>query len=475
MEHLSIFDILKIGVGPSSSHTLGPWKAALALCRHIESQQILSEINTIHVELYGSLALTGKGHGTDFAIVMGLCGYNPESVNPKIIEQYKNGLEEITEIQLCGKRAIPFSLERNFSFWKEEMLAYHPNGMKLNIIGQEEKKISAHTYFSVGGGFIEEEGVTPQATASPKSVPYPIDSGEDITQWTQKTSLNPARIIFLNERTWRTKTEIEEQLRRLWNTMLNCTFIGCHTEGILPGGLNLVRRAAKINKKLLLNTPTPPDASRWMDTISQRQFNFNQILQWVTCFALGVNEQNASFGRIVTAPTNGAAGVIPSVLLYARLFTDCIRSEQDIFDFLLIAGQVGILYKNGATISAAMGGCQAEIGVSSSMAAAALTHIQGGSPAQSLMAAEIAMEHHLGLTCDPVQGLVQIPCIERNSLGAIKAITASQLAIESDPKDSKVSLDQIIQTMWKTSLDMHHHYKETAQAGLAITLSQPEC
>ncbi len=473
MEQLSVFEIFKIGVGPSSSHTLGPWQAALDVVHQLSESDSLQNVGSLQIDLYGSLALTGKGHGTDFAILMGLQGFDPATVPQEHIDNNLSQLDHISKIALCKDVSIPFSIENNITFWRDRALSGHPNGMEFHIINHGGEKIKTLTYYSIGGGFIIQEGKE-VVTKDIREHPYPIEKARDLIKWHERTGLTLDQIILANEEMYLKPLEIHRDLMNIWNVMLECMYFGCHTEGILPGGLNVKRRAAKVNNQIMTDTHYEGPFS-WSREINKTQFNFPQTIRWVNSFAIGVNEQNANFGRVVTAPTNGSAGVIPAVLMYATCLTELPYEESSIQRFMLVAGQIGILYKNGATLSAAMGGCQAEIGVSSSMAAAGLTHLMGGTPEQVCMAAEIAMEHHLGLTCDPVNGLVQIPCIERNSIGAMKAITASQLALDGEPSDSKVSLDQVIRTMWETALDMNHKYKETSQAGLATILNQPEC
>ena len=330
------------------------------------------------------------------------------------------------------------------------------------------------TYYSVGGGFVHTES-GPLEDPNPVSLPFPINDAHDLLHWCMKTGMSISEVVMENELAWRSESETRTGLLKIWETMKECIYLGCHSEGILPGGLQVKRRAASLNKKLIKGAPYQ-DFDSWMEIIKARGKDFSVTLDWVSCFALAVNEQNASFGRVVTAPTNGAAGVIPAVLAYFVAFCDGNTQEQ-IIRFLLTASEVGCIFKKGATISAAMGGCQAEIGVSSAMAAAALTESLGGTQRQALMAAEIAMEHHLGMTCDPINGLVQIPCIERNTMGAIKAITACQLALQGAPDYAKVSLDTVVKTMWHTAMDMNNKYKETSDGGLAINvpLSLSEC
>jgi len=353
-------------------------------------------------------------------------------------------------------------------------LPFHPNGLIFKAFYRTDELLYEAIFYSVGGGFVVKEGETGKQ-ASVK-LPYPIDCGDHLLDYCEKYGHNISAIVWKNEQTWHNPEEIRGGLLRIWEVMKQCMFLGCHTEGTLPGGLNVTRRAAEIHKKLIGHAQYN-NADEWMEIIRHTHHDFSKILKWIGCFAMAVNEENANFGKVVTAPTNGAAGVIPAVLMYYICFVNKEATEDDIIQFLLVAGEVGSIFKKGSTISAAMGGCQAEIGVSSAMAAAALTECLGGSPEQSLMASEIAMEHHLGLTCDPIGGLVQVPCIERNSMGAVKAITAANIAIESDPAKAKVSLDEVIKTMWETAQDMSHKYKETSLGGLAtqVAISVPEC
>ena len=357
-------------------------------------------------------------------------------------------------------------------FHFDESLPFHPNGISFSAT-LDSGETYAQTYYSVGGGFVVQEL---QDTDRPEitKLPFPLERADQLSNFCNEQGETIPRIVWKNELTWRSANEIQSGIRKLWETFIDCVYRGCHTEGILPGGLGVKRRAAQINRALLAGIEYDSVHS-WLAAIQTRGRHFQEISRWVSCFALAVNEENASFGRVVTAPTNGAAGVIPAVMLYMHCF--CETNERSIEDFILTSGEIGSLFKKGATISAAMGGCQAEIGVSSAMAAAGLTQCLGGSIDQVLMAAEIAMEHHLGLTCDPIGGLVQIPCIERNTMGAIKAITAANIALDSDPKDAKVSLDGVIKSMWETALDMNSKYKETAEGGLAlyIPVSVSEC
>ncbi len=470
-EPISVFDIFKIGVGPSSSHTLGPWRAAQAFIRSLKDKGLVSQLKHVRVLLYGSLAKTGKGHGTDIAVQLGLSGYDPVEIDtsgiPAILEGIRN------KNSLAPGLPIDFNPTEDIVFLTRESLTYHPNALSFLADFETHQPIS-ETWYSVGGGFIEQETMS-LAEKRAVQLPFPIDTASDLLHWCRKTGLPIYGVVLENEQVWRDESEIRKQLDSIWNVMRKCMYTGCHTEGILPGGLEVNRRAAALNKKLLAGR-TYTNYEGWVQAIKVGGRDFQYILDWVSCFALAVNEENASFGKVVTAPTNGAAGVIPAVLQYFICFTDAFR-EDAIITFLLTAAEIGSIFKKGATLSAAMGGCQAEIGVSSAMAAAALTESMGGNQRQALMAAEIAMEHHLGLTCDPIGGLVQVPCIERNTMGAIKAITASQLALQSMPDFAKVSLDAVIRTMWDTALDMNSKYKETSDGGLAvhIPLSLPEC
>jgi L-serine dehydratase len=445
---------------------MGPWKAALAFIAELESKEILHTVEKIQVNLYGSLAKTGKGHGTDMAIILGLSGYLPETIELDFIFQKVNTVNSLKEIRLQGNHRVRFIAEGDIIFNRNECLPFHPNGISFEAITDSDQKIG-HTFYSIGGGFIVSHDF-PIEGRKMYNFPYPIDSASDLLQWTESTGKSITDIVKGNELSICDEKKLTDALAKIWKTMADCMFKGCHTEGSLPGGLKVKRRAYGINRNLLTNDETT-NFSDWMYQIKSREFSFNEILKWVSCFAIAVNEENASFGRVVTAPTNGAAGVIPAVLMYYLCFVDN-AGEDDINTFLLAAGEIGSIFKKGSTISAAMGGCQAEIGVSSAMAAAALTQCLRGRPENVIMAAEIAMEHHLGLTCDPVGGLVQIPCIERNSMGSIKAITAAYLALDGDPDAAKVTLDEVIKTMWDTALDMNSKYKETSDGGLAINI-----
>ena len=471
-EAISVFDMFKIGVGPSSSHTLGPWRAAQHFTDSLEEKGILHSVIRIEILLYGSLAKTGVGHGTDIAIQLGLSGLDPVTFDIAAIPSKIADIKAMNRLQLAGRHEIEFTPTDDIEYLYTESLPYHPNALTFLAELTDGNNI-AETYYSIGGGFVKREGEEFKPAAV--ELPFPIDTADELLHWCRKTGMNISEVVMENENAWRPTDETRNSLMNIWRVMKECIFRGAHTEGYLPGGLEVKRRAGSLNKKLLKNTGYA-SYEEWTAAIKKGGDQFAYILDWVSCFALAVNEENASFGRVVTAPTNGAAGVIPAVLQYYILFAGGDSNEK-ILQFLLTAAEVGSIFKKGATISAAMGGCQAEIGVSSAMAAAALTECLGGTQRQSLMAAEIAMEHHLGMTCDPIAGLVQIPCIERNTMGAIKAITASQLALQSTPDYAKVSLDGVIKTMWDTALDMNSKYKETADGGLAIhiPISLSEC
>lgn len=473
-EAISVFDMFKIGVGPSSSHTLGPWRAAQKCVSLIEERNQLQQLKSITVLLYGSLAKTGKGHGTDIAILLGLQAEDPVTIDVSKINEKIDFINKTQTILAGGRKLISFDATHvHLQFLMNESLPFHPNGVSF-LIDLEDGTHYAETFYSIGGGFIVQEH-TEQQQKQEVQLPFPINTADDILHWCMKTGLEIYQVVLENELAWRSEEETKSGVLNIWHTMRDCIYRGCHTEGILPGGLQVKRRANELNKKLMTNKAYS-NYDTWLASIKQGGNSFKYILDWVSCFALAVNEENASFGRVVTAPTNGAAGVIPAVLQYYIAFCDGYSNDK-IIKFLLTASEIGSIFKKGATISAAMGGCQAEIGVSSAMAAAALTESLGGTQKQTLMAAEIAMEHHLGLTCDPIAGLVQVPCIERNTMGAIKAITASQLALQSTPDFAKVSLDKVITTMWHTALDMNSKYKETADGGLAlhIPLGLAEC
>ena len=472
-EAISVFDIFKIGIGPSSSHTLGPWRSAQLFLQTLQNKNILQNVISLEILLYGSLAKTGKGHGTDIAIQLGLSGDDPVTFDVSLVSEKINNIKTSQKLVLGDVHEIEFDPSQDIEFLKNESLPYHPNALTFIAVLNNEDHIS-ETYYSIGGGFVKKEGEEINDDEE-KVLPFPVNDAGDLVHWCMQTGMSINEIVMENENSWRPEQETREGILNIWRTMCECMYKGCHAQGILPGGLSVKRRAAELNKKLLAGR-TYSDYNSWIKAIKEGGSDFKYILDWVSCFALAINEQNAAFGRVVTAPTNGAAGVIPAVLSYYIIFCDG-NSDDKIIQFLLTASEIGCMFKKGATISAAMGGCQAEIGVSSSMAAAALTECMGGTQRQALMAAEISMEHHLGMTCDPISGLVQIPCIERNAMGAIKAITASQLALQGAPDFARVTLDNVIQTMWDTAVDMNSKYKETADGGLAVNvpLGLSEC
>jgi L-serine dehydratase len=445
------------------------------------------------VDLFGSLAKTGHGHGTDLAVQAGLVGLDPVTCDLTGLHDTIAGVARHHILPLGSGSRVAFDPVRDIVFHTDRALPFHPNAISFSARFADGRATS-ETWYSIGGGFIVREGHEAD-TARAVALPYPIDTAADLLRWCDETGMSVADIVLANERAWRSDAETAAGIDRIWQTMRACLHRGCHTPGELPGGLQVKRRAPVLNTRLL-GEHTARDAAddygRWLEGVRASGCDFSTTLDWVSCFALAVNEENACFGRVVTAPTNGAAGVIPAVLQYLIAFAP--RGPADgrepmgtpgpapdeaatVRAFLLTASEIGCIFKKGATISAAMGGCQAEIGVSSAMAAAGLAACLGASPRQVLMAAEIAMEHHLGMTCDPIGGLVQVPCIERNTMGAIKAITAAQLALRSNPADAKVSLDAVVNTMWRTALDMNAKYKETSDGGLAVAIpiSLSEC
>jgi len=472
MECISIFDMLKIGIGPSSSHTLGPWRAAERWIKELKESGNFKNIRHIKVDLYGSLSLTGIGHATDLAIILGLTGADPEYIPV-------NDIPKITK-DVQGTHQLNFNNEFNISFdpkldivFNKEFLKFHSNGVTFTGTTKDSSTIT-DTYYSIGGGFVVKETRTNRESnvALHNNFPFPIQTASELLDYSITENKKISEIVLENERSLKPDNEIDHEIKRIWDTMMECMYIGCHTEGILPGGLNVSRRAFIMHQKLLKEA-TYSNPNEWLTSIRNTEVKFRQILKWVSCFALSVNEVNANLGRVVTAPTNGSAGVIPAVIMYYLAIENHNAGFKEIKQFLLVAGEIGSIFKKGATISAAMGGCQAEIGVSSAMAAAGLCELLGGTPEQVLEAAEIAMEHHLGLTCDPIGGLVQIPCIERNAMGAIKAINAAELAL--DTNNAKVPLDKVIESMWNTAKDMNSKYKETSEGGLAVSVNIADC
>ncbi len=469
MEQISTFDIFKIGVGPSSSHTMGPWMAAQIFLKSFD----WTAIETIKIKLFGSLSKTGKGHGTDIAVMLGLEAYDVKTIDVNQIDNYIQKIEINKQININQKKWIPFNPEIDIEFVNER-LPGHPNALTFLAKLIDGTNVE-ETYYSLGGGFVSQEGESKQKEVKKKVFPNPIQSEADILNYIKKKNISIYDIVHENELTWRSESEIDTNIQELWSTMKDCIYRGCHKDGLLPGGLKVTRRAHIISTNLI-GDKKYNNADEWIEAIKTCDHSFTNVTKWVSCFALAVNEENASFGRVVTAPTNGAAGVIPAVIMYMLCFTDK-NKFQNIKEFILIAGEIGALFKKGSTISAAMGGCQAEIGVSSAMAAAGITECLGGTYKQVLQAAEIAMEHHLGMTCDPIMGLVQVPCIERNIMGAMKAITASQVALAGNPDIAKVTLDQVIKTMKETAAEMSEKFKETSEGGLAVNISVavPEC
>ncbi|MGO1540233.1 MAG: L-serine ammonia-lyase [Luteimonas sp.] len=455
---VSTFDLYKIGIGPSSSHTVGPMRAAARFVeRWLVEPGRLADVARIRAEVFGSLALTGRGHGTDKALMMGLEGNMPNLIDPDIIPGTLERIRGQKRIRLHGSHEIAFEEKRDLLMNKRQKLPYHTNGMRFAAFDAEGNEIASRDYYSVGGGFVvnQDEAAEDRIVADTTTVPHPFSSGDDLLARARETGLSIAQMMFENEQCWRSADEIRDGLRELWAAMQSCVQRGIRQGGTLPGGLNVSRRAPSMHAEL---SSRPEAALR--DPLT--------TLDWVNLYALAVNEENAAGGRVVTAPTNGAAGIIPAVLHYYDRF--CPGSnEQGVFDFMLTAAAVGILYKENASISGAEVGCQGEVGVACSMAAAGLTAALGGTPVQVENAAEIGMEHNLGLTCDPIGGLVQIPCIERNAMGSVKAINASRMAFRGDGTQ-KVSLDKVIKTMRDTGRDMQDKYKETSRGGLAVNV-----
>lgn len=466
--------MLKVGVGPSSSHTLGPWRAAQRWIGELKQKGIFDEVSQIHVDLYGSLSLTGKGHATDIAVILGLCGHDPVKMDIEQIDPEINNINVFKRLNLNGERTIAFDPETDIKF-NRKFLEFHPNGITFRST-LTNGKTNSSSFYSIGGGFVvkEERKNAKRKMESFAGFPFPIEKATELLAYCKAQNEPISQIVLANEKSLRSEEEINAGLRQVWDVMLNSMYTGCHTEGTLPGGLNVHRRAPDMHKGLI-GEAVYDSPEEWLQIIRKTEVKFRQILKWVSCFAISVNEVNASLGRVVTAPTNGSAGTVPAVLMYYLVIENHNATFEEIKRFMLVAGEIGSLFKKGATISAAMGGCQAEIGVSSAMAAGALTEVMGGTPEQVLMASEIAMEHHLGLTCDPIGGLVQIPCIERNAMGAIKAINAAEIAMESDASKAKVPLDKVIETMWDTARDMNSKYKETSEGGLAVNVSMSDC
>jgi L-serine dehydratase len=456
---ISVFDLFKIGIGPSSSHTVGPMRAAALFVQTLRERDLLAQVNRVEVRLYGSLSATGVGHGSDKAVVMGLMGEWPDAIDPTQIDQRIAELRETDTLKLSGDHRVTFMWQRDMLLL-DENLPYHPNAMRL-IAFSTEGEIHRDTYYSVGGGFVVDEAQAASGVldADTTVLPYDFSSADELLRLCKQHGWRVSELMLANEKVWRSEEEIRAGLMRLWRAMQDCVDHGLKHEGTLPGGLNVRRRAARLHRSLQeLGKPNVIGSTL-------------NAMEWVNLFALAVNEENAAGGRMVTAPTNGAAGIIPAVLHYFVKFSDEV-SEANVVDFFLGAAAIGILCKKNASISGAEVGCQGEVGSACAMAAAGLADILGATPAQLCNAAEIGLEHNLGLTCDPVAGLVQVPCIERNAIAAVKAINAAQMALRGDGEHF-ISLDRVIRTMRDTGADMHDKYKETSRGGLAV--SAVEC
>ncbi|HJV38018.1 MAG TPA: L-serine ammonia-lyase [Geothrix sp.] len=464
---LSVFDLFRIGIGPSSSHTVGPMRAARSFALGLEASGLLEATEEVRVELFGSLGATGKGHGSDKAVILGLLGETPEEVDVEAVEGLVARVRESRRLALLGRREVPFR-EADHLHLLHKSLPFHPNGMRFTALDATGGVLRAQVYYSVGGGFVVEEGIPVQVAAGPEPI-FPFHTAKDLLGHCRAQGLPISQIMLANERTWRSETAIWSDLQELWSVMQACVRRGCATEGLLPGGLKVPRRAPALYRRL---TESPEAGLK--DPLT--------ALDFVSLYALAVNEENAAGGRVVTAPTNGAAGIIPAVLHYYRRFVPG-ATDEGVARFLLTAGAIGALYKENASISGAEVGCQGEVGVACSMAAGALAEVMGGTPDQVENAAEIGMEHNLGLTCDPIGGLVQVPCIERNAMASVKAINAARMSLHGDGHHF-VSLDKVIKTMRDTGADMKSKYKETARGGLAVnvlempldfTVNLPEC
>ncbi|KNZ32217.1 MAG: serine dehydratase [Methylibium sp. NZG] len=458
---ISIFDLFKIGIGPSSSHTVGPMKAAAMFARRLRDSGVLARTARVEARLYGSLGATGKGHGTDKAVLLGLQGEMPETIDPDSVATKLRELRERGSLRLDGEYAVAFNERTDLVFLRRESLPFHPNGARFTAWAADGSVLDERRYFSVGGGFVvsQEEADAPPGQAriveDTTVLPHPFASGDELLAEAQRTGQSISALIRANERVWRSDAQIDAGIDAIWSAMKACVERGCRTEGHLPGGMQVRRRAPELFRSL---TQRPEQALR--DPLT--------IIDWVNLYAMAVNEENAAGGRVVTAPTNGAAGIVPAVLHYYDRFVPGANA-QGVRDFLLTAGAIGMLYKQNASISGAEVGCQGEVGVACSMAAGALCAVMGGTPAQVENAAEIGMEHNLGLTCDPVGGMVQIPCIERNAMGSVKALNAARMALRGDGTHY-VSLDKVIKTMRDTGRDMMTKYKETSRGGLAVNV-----
>ncbi|OWW19359.1 L-serine ammonia-lyase [Noviherbaspirillum denitrificans] len=454
---ISVFELFKIGIGPSSSHTVGPMRAALQFVSGLKEAGRLNEVAQVKAELYGSLGATGKGHGSDKAVILGLLGEAPDLVNTETIDAKLAQVRSEKHIALLGEAPVPFIESEHLLLYKRQSLPHHPNGMRFTAFDSSGAEIANKVYYSVGGGFVVNEDAVGADRIVPDTtqVQFPFKSAEQLLAACRDKGMSISQLMLENEKAWRPEEETRRGLLRIWQVMQECVKRGCEKEGTLPGGLKVNRRAAELYRKL----SSQPEANL-RDPLT--------TLDWVNLYALAVNEENAAGGRVVTAPTNGAAGIVPAVLHYYHRFVPG-ASEEGVIRFLLTAAAIGILYKENASISGAEVGCQGEVGVACSMAAGALAEVMGGTPAQVENAAEIGMEHNLGLTCDPIGGLVQVPCIERNAMGSIKAINAARMALRGDGHHF-VSLDKVIKTMRETGADMKIKYKETARGGLAVNV-----
>ncbi|HJF73684.1 MAG TPA: L-serine ammonia-lyase [Gallibacterium anatis] len=448
---ISVFDMYKIGIGPSSSHTVGPMKAGKEFIDHLVEQQQLTQVTRLHIDVYGSLSMTGRGHNTDIAIILGLAGYLPDNVDIDHIPLFIDQIKKQKRFPLAlARHEIAFDFYQDMQF-HSTFLPLHENGMTISAYHQDECLYS-NTYYSIGGGFIVDEAHFNQEQSDEQQVPFPYKSAADLIHHCQENGLAISGIMLRNELALHGKTELEAHLAKVWQTMQECIQHGLHTDGLLPGPLKVPRRAAGLRRLLEANNSLSNDPMK--------------VIDWINMYALAVNEENAAGGRVVTAPTNGACGIVPAVLAYYQKFIAPISDEvRDCY--LLTTSAIGSLYKMNASISGAEVGCQGEVGVACSMAAAGLTEILGGTPEQVCMAAEIAMEHNLGLTCDPVGGQVQVPCIERNAIASVKAINASRMALRRNTQP-RVTLDKVIETMYETGKDMNAKYRETSQGGLAV-------
>ena len=452
---ISVFDLFKVGVGPSSSHTVGPMRAACDFIDELKTRELLTRVARLEVQLFGSLSATGIGHGTDRAVIMGLMGERPDRIDPAIIAPCIEELQESEALLLDGRHSVPFLWARDMQLLQES-LPHHPNAMRLIAHGHGGE-LHRNTYYSVGGGFVIDaaQAERGELDSDTTALPYDFQTGDDLLRMCRESGLRISELMLENEKAWRSEAEIREGLLTVWAAMQACVRKGMEAEGVLPGGLNVKRRAKVLHQRMLASED---DHSLIASTMS--------AMDWVNVYALAVNEENAAGGRMVTAPTNGAAGIIPAVLHYYMQFQPG-ASERDVVDFLLTAGAVGILCKKNASISGAEVGCQGEVGSACAMAAAGLAEVMGGSVGQVENAAEIGLEHNLGLTCDPVGGLVQVPCIERNAIASVKAINAAQMALRGDGEHF-ISLDKVIRTMRDTGADMQAKYKETSTGGLAV-------